>query len=288
MRVLRYWRLGLGAAVALSVSLAFAGTPGGNYPECNRKPSSADLEGAKGAHKAASQFYERGDYDKAIRYWNDAYSFDCTAHSVLINIANANEKKGDKASAIAALETYLKRSGSDPTIEEKIRNLRQSLPAGTPSTTDTTAITPPPLPTTSTTGVPTAPTPIVLQRPYGLAPWVVVGGGGASLVAGAILTPFAISTIAKTEESCGGTRVCPNKPLADQGNTARVQVGVGIAAFAVGGVMMAGGLVWQFMFNKPREIVEPLSTPRAQGSTPIRLAPAIGPGQGGLTISGTF
>ena len=47
------------------------------------KASAADQEGAKGAHKAASQFYDRGDYEKAIRYWTDAYGFDCNAHGVL-------------------------------------------------------------------------------------------------------------------------------------------------------------------------------------------------------------
>ena len=53
-----------------------------------------------GAHKAAIQFYERADYDRAIRYWNDAYEFDCTAHGVLINIASAYERKGDRAAAV--------------------------------------------------------------------------------------------------------------------------------------------------------------------------------------------
>ena len=128
MHLLRLWRIGLGAAIALSASLAFATDPVvPSYPECTHKASAADTEGAKGAHKAASQFYDRGDYDKAIRYWTDAYAFDCTAHGVLINIANAYEKQGDKASAVVALETFLRRSGADPTIEEKVRNLKQSL-----------------------------------------------------------------------------------------------------------------------------------------------------------------
>ena len=128
MRLLRLWRIGLGAAIALSVSLAFATDPvGTSYPECTHKASAADIEGAKGAHKAASQFYDRGAYDKAIRYWTDAYAFDCTAHGVLINIANAYEKQGDKASAVVALETFLQRTGNDPTIEEKVRHLKQSM-----------------------------------------------------------------------------------------------------------------------------------------------------------------
>src|SRR3954466_850591 len=131
MRVLRFWRFELCAALVMSAGLAFA-QPAGPYPECTHKPTPSDLEGAKGAHKAASQFYDRGDYDKAIRYWTDAYSFDCTAHGVLINIANAYEKKGERASAIVALETYLKRTGADPNIEEKVRNLKALLPRTKP------------------------------------------------------------------------------------------------------------------------------------------------------------
>ena len=142
MRLLRLWRIGLGASIALSVSLAFATDPVSLYPECTRKPTSADLDGAKGAHKAASQFYDRGDYEKAIRYWTDAYSFDCTAHGVLINIANAYEKLGDKASAVGALETFLRRAGTDTTIEEKVRNLKQTIA--------------PPVATTSASAAPTA------------------------------------------------------------------------------------------------------------------------------------
>ncbi|HVY45832.1 MAG TPA: hypothetical protein VHB21_08135, partial [Minicystis sp.] len=93
------------AAGVVLASLAFALAAGAaraegaaDYPPCNKpKPSQADLDAAKGAHKAATEFNERGEYDKAIQYWRDAYNFDCTAHALLINIANAYEKKGDKA-----------------------------------------------------------------------------------------------------------------------------------------------------------------------------------------------
>ena len=119
MRVLRYWRLGLGAAFALSVSLAFAADPA-PYPECDHKPTPADLEGAKGAHRAASQFYDRGDYDKAIRYWLDAYTFDCTAHGVLQNIGNAYEKKGDSARALELYQRALSRGVKSPGLTEWI------------------------------------------------------------------------------------------------------------------------------------------------------------------------
>src|SRR5262249_34059686 len=134
--------------------------PAVTYPECNRKPTPADLEGAKGAHRAATQFYDRADYDKAIRYWLDAYNFDCTAHGTLINIASAYERKGDKPAAIFALETYVKRSGPDPTIEERIKNMKQSIvatpqPSATPSAS--AMAIPSALPTVTASAIPSAP-----------------------------------------------------------------------------------------------------------------------------------
>ena len=125
MRLLRTWGLGLGAAGALSVAFCVSATVALGqapvaYPECVKKPTPADTEGAKGAHKAASQFYDRAEYDKAIRYWNDAYSFDCTANDLLVNIANAYEKLGDVPATVATLEAYLKRTGPNQTLELKV------------------------------------------------------------------------------------------------------------------------------------------------------------------------
>jgi tetratricopeptide (TPR) repeat protein len=293
MRVLRYWRLGLGAAVALSVGLAFADpVPAVTYPECNRKPTPADVEGAKGAHKAANQFYDRGDYDKAIRYWNDAYSFDCTAYGVLINVANAYEKKGDKPAAIATLETYIKRSGPDPTIEEKVKNLKQSLQISplppTTSVIPTATVSSSALPTSSASAIPTTP-PTVVQRPYGLAPWVVVGVGGAAVLGGLILLPLGLSDIRAAESHCPN-RECPQSEVEffRSGNDGRVRAGIGIAGLSIGGVAMASGLVWQLMFNRPREVATAPLSLKSIGPGGVQLTPAVGRGQVGLTVSGGF
>ena len=203
MRLLRLWRIGLGASIALSVSLAFATDPVSPYPECTRKPTSADLDGAKGAHKAASQFYDRGDYEKAIRYWTDAYSFDCTAHGVLINIANAYEKQGDKASAVVALETFLKRAGNDPTIEEKVRNRKQSIappaasattaPTVTPSASAVSSATPKPIPSS---------VPHAGRKPFGYTPLIAAGGGAAVAIVGGVLLGVGTSAISSAANKC--------------------------------------------------------------------------------------
>ncbi len=277
MRLLRLWRIGLGAAIALSASLAFATDPvGPSYPECTHKASPADIEGAKGAHKAASQFYDRGDYEKAIRYWTDAYSFDCTAHGVLINIANAYEKQGDKASAVVALETYLKRAGNDPTIEEKVRNLKQSLAPPVATAAATASATPsaaPPL----ASAAPSA-TPPSGPKPYGYTPLVVAGGGAGLALIGGILLGVGSGNVADAAKSCP-KRVCATEADRSKGNTGRTEQGVGATGLVVGLAAAGGGLAWELLFNKPR----PAAT-----AVGVHVLPTAGPHETGLSVSGAF
>lgn len=292
MRLVRCWRLGLGAAIALSVSLAFAAPDSNLYPECTRKPTAADLDGAKGAHKAASQFYERGDYEKAIRYWTDAYGFDCNAHGVLINIANSFEKKGDKAAAVVALETYLKRAGNDPNMEEKLKNLKASMPAPKATAPVPTA-EPTAAPSAAPTAMPTAPVPDG-PRPYGYKPWIVVGAGAAVAAAGGVLLPIGLGKVAEAEKACPPpNHTCPNdanlQKNVDTGNTGRLLKGVGIATLAAGGATLLGGLVWQLALNKPEASAKTgRAAPRGKVKAAVRVVPAIGPNDTGVIVTGSF
>lgn len=279
MRLLRFWRIGLGAAIALSVSLAFATDPVGPYPECTHKPSAADQDGAKGAHKAASQFYDRGDYDKAIRYWTDAYAFDCTAHGVLINIANAYEKQGDKASAVVALETFLKRTTSDPTIEEKIRNLKQSMAPPVPTARPSAIASASAAPASSASAAPTAPP--SGPKPYGSTPFIVAGGGAGLALIGGILLGVGTSAIAGANKNCTASRACTNLDDVSKGNTGRIEQGVGATGLVIGLAAVGGGLAWEFLFNKPR----PTAAPTKAG---VRVLPLAGPREAGLSVSGAF
>ena len=165
-----------------------------SYPECTRKPTPQDLEGAKGAHKAATQFYERAEYDKAIRYWNDAYAFDCTANNLLVNIANAYEKLGDLAATVATLEAYLKRTGPNPTIEQKVKNLRALMAAAARRRR------PPPDRAAARHrradgGADRARSARRGPARFGNTPWFLVGGGGALAIVGAILLPVGYGNI---------------------------------------------------------------------------------------------
>lgn len=284
MGVLRSWRFGIGAALALCVGAALAAEPAvPTFPECppNKKPTPQDLEGAKGAHKAATQFYERGDYDKAVRYWNDALGFDCTASDLLLNIANAYEKEGDLRAAVATLYAYQKRTGLNPVLQERIHNLENRIPdAGATSTAS------PPAPDAGAalvpTAVPTSTAPPEGARPYGNTPWFVVGGGGALAIVGAILLPVGYGAISSATAKCNDKRMCTDQSAVDQGNTGRTEAGAGWGLFGIGVAAAAGGLAWQFTANKPHAAGGP-----QPGKTGMWVAPA-GPGQVGFSAGGSF
>ena len=262
MAVPRYYGIGLAAAVAVGASAAVAAAePPSPFPECARKPTQQDIDGARGAHRAASQFYERGDYDKALRYWKDAFVFDCTANDLMLNIANAQEKMGDRAAAVVTLETYLQRTGSNPTLEERVANLKKSLAPAPTAPASATALPPsPPVsaaptvpppsqvpaappPSPAPMAMPVAVAPRTDSRPYGSSPWILVGVGAVGTIAGVILLPVGYSAISDAAGQCNASRQCPaSTDWASKGNTGRAEVGTGWAAFGLGVAALGGGL----------------------------------------------
>lgn len=280
MRLLRTWWLGAGAAAALCVSAAVAaGQAPVTYPECTKKPTPQETEGAKGAHKAASQYYERAEYEKAIQYWKGAYEFDCTANDLLLNIANAYEKLGDRAATVVTLETYLQRHPNpNPTIATKVKNLKIAMAQAAATAA----------PTVVPSAAPTA-SPADGGRPYGNYPWIVVGGGGALALIGAILLPVGYGNIAEAEKLCPVHENCTNTDAASKGNSGRTMAGVGWGLLSVGLAAAGGGLVWQLLFNKPVAAQKaPPGQPKAEKKKALWLTPMAAPGTGGVTFGGSF
>lgn len=217
------------------------------YPPCSRTPTSADVEGAKGAHRAATQFFERGEYERAVQYWKDAYQFDCTRPAILLNIANAWEKAGTTSEAVFALEAYVERAqGVDlSAVKTRLEALRATL-----------VDTPPP-PAVEEPSPQAAPPPATdaLQPaqsgapPYGLLPWITVGAGGAAVLAGAVLLPLGIakrSAANCSDEAVEGEFSCDDPDGAQLGQTLANAGGIVLAA---GAVVAVAGLVWELQFN---------------------------------------
>ena len=84
---------------------AMAQSPSAYPAACDAsKVSKTDVERAHTVFISGKGFLDEANYDKAISYFKDAYSIDCSVHGILPIIATAYERKGDKAEAIHALE----------------------------------------------------------------------------------------------------------------------------------------------------------------------------------------
>src|SRR5450755_1549756 len=102
------------AGVAIAVP-ALAQQPSDYPPACEpSKVTKGDVDRAHTVFLSGKQYLEEANYDKAISYFKDAYSIDCSVHAMLPIIATAYERKGDKGEAVHALEEYLKRATSAP------------------------------------------------------------------------------------------------------------------------------------------------------------------------------
>jgi hypothetical protein len=292
MRVLRYWRLGPATLVALAavgVGAALAQPAVPTFPECTKKATPQDNEAAKNAHRVATQFYDRGEYEKAIQYWTDAFKFDCSVNDLLINIANSYEKMGDKAATVVTLEEYLKRTGPNPTIQQKIANLKKSMTPPTPSVTASASavptITATPTATATVTTAPTVPSVPEGPRPYGRKPWALVGAGGGLALIGVILLPLGYGNISSADSLCPTRTHCSND-VVSQGNAGRNEVFAGWPLFSTGVGLVVGGLIWQFALNSPRPVPPP---PGEAKTGRVWVMPSTtGRGQSGVVLGGSF
>ena len=265
-----------GAAFACATSLALA-APDPNFTTCTKKPKDADTAAAKSAHKVGEEFFERGEYARAIQLWKDAYNFDCSRPAILLNIGNAQEKSGDRLTAVDTYDAYLQRVPSDNVTADKVKVLKASLSAQTTTTATTTTAT-----TTSTdsgtNSKPTTPDEAPSgPRPYGSTPIVVAATGGALVLTGGLLTMVGRSKVSSASDACPN-RTCTDATAADDGNTGRKLVNAGVPMTVLGAVALGGGLVWQLTANGPAK----------QTGRGFTVLPAIGSQGGSISLFGAF
>lgn len=292
MKFFRPWQVGVAVSLMLAPAVGAglaraAEDPTVLFPDC---PTTDNIKAAKIAHLAALDLFERKEWDRAIENWRLAYKLDCKAHGVLINAAAAYEAKGDLESAVAMLESYLRRNPNATdasTVIKKIDELKTAQPPKvTPSAAPSASVSAAP----AASSAPVRPPPPPLgkpQRPHGMAPWALVGAGSAAAVVGAILVPVGLRAISAAEEACPD-RACrvSQDDVARDGNAGRSKVIGGDVLLGVGLAAMAGGLVWQFAFNKPRLVkVQGDDAPPAPS---VSVAPIAAPTLGGAAITGRF
>jgi hypothetical protein len=289
----------IGTAAAVP---AYAQSSGGgdatmsSYGACPNKPSQADTDAAHGAYMAGKGSFDEADYTTAINYFKDAYRRDCTKHELLPIIARAYEAQGNRREAIHALETYLERvpnAGDADTQRKKIANLKREI-ADQPSATPAASAAPPatasampsasaaPVPSVTATAAPTSEPLTAQTSSHSIAPWVVVGLGGAALITGAVLYVVGSSNVSSSESDCPPpNHTGPNCTTSDasSGNSGRSLETVGVVAGSVGIAAVAGGLLWHFM--------EPTSSSPQQTGKPL-VVPQVAPGYAGVGVIGRF
>jgi hypothetical protein len=288
--------VGMAAAVP-----ALAQSPSTYPAACDAsKVSKIDVERAHTVFLSGKGFLDESNYDKAISYFKDAYSIDCSVHGILPIIATAYERKGDKAEAIHALGEYILRVPNTPdreVIERRIRNLREQLAQERPTATAVTtgpngtttavptATTTVPTGDTGSTATATPPTSSTGSPPppaageHSVAPWALVGGGGALVVTGAVLLVVGSGKVSSANNACPTHAQCPQS-VADDGNAGRLMETIGIIGGIAGIVGVGAGLVWHFTEGGPAQTA---STSRGTYVTPV-----VTPGFAGMSLGGSF
>ncbi len=303
MRLLRSPLAALGFVGALVSAPALAQQPVDYPPACDEsKVSRSDHERAHTVFLSGKEFLEESNYDKAISYFMDAYSIDCSVHAMLPIIATAYERKGDKGEAIRALGEYLKRAPSAPdheVIEHRIRNLRDQLsheqPSGAAANPPAPAPPPTPVAAPTPTTAPLGPEPAATEPPpsnaappaseaassggAGPAPWILAGVGGAAAVAGVVVIVVGAGDVSAASQDCP-SHVCMTD--AEKATASKKQSdgytleNVGVAVGLVGGGAAIAGLVWGVVDAS------------AHKKDSARLLPILSPGYSGIAIFDTF
>jgi len=282
--------LGVGIAIP-----AVAQQPQSYPAACDAsKVSKSDVDRAHTVYLSGKGFLDEANLDKAISYFKDAYSIDCSVHAILPIIATAYERKGDKASAVQALQEYLKRvpnlaDRDREVIERRIKNLQDQMTPVAIVSTAPSASAPQPsatavasAPTSSaTTTAPTATatsTPPETEGGHTVPPWIVVGVGGAALVTGVVLYVIGSGDVTSAQNACPNRTGCAQS-IADQGNNGRTLETVGGIVGGVGVAAAVGGLLWHFL--------EP-TTSSSSSTGGAGVTPVVTPGYAGVSLGGRF
>jgi hypothetical protein len=280
------------SVVAVPALAQQSGSSGYPAPCPASQVSKSDVDRAHTVFLSGKGFLDEANYDKAISYFKDAYSIDCSVHAILPIIATAYERKGDKQSAVGALQEYLKRVPNAPdhdVVERRIKNLQDQIaqekatataaPTGsTPPAATTaapTATTPPTAPTATAEPTSTAPPPA--EGGHSVAPWILVGVGGAAVVASVVMFAVGAGDISTAEQTCPNHGQCNDVNAQNTGNTGRTLETVGVIVGPVGIAAIVGGLVWHFREN-----------PGAPSTTGATVTPVVAPGYAGVGLGGRF
>lgn len=202
----------------------------------------AKIAQAKKAFSAGTRAYANGDFDAALARFERAYEL-TGSPDLLYNIATVSDRMRLDEEALEAYEGYLEArpdSSDREHVESRIAILRDALEARRRAELDAEI--------EARKAAIEAAARVKAERPLteyvgpGPGPWITIGVGGATLVAGAVLFGLGQRDQAKVESAPPGSSY---SSVADMADRAPKRTKAGIALMSVGGAAVVGGVVWQ-------------------------------------------
>ncbi len=231
------------------------------------KSDAGGTDTAKKFYDAGRAYYEQAKLDKALDNFFSAYELDCERHDILIIISRSYERDGNFADAVRTLDEYVKRSGDrSPEHKATVENLKERLKKEEAAAAAARANQKPSTP----------------PREHTVPPWIVVGVGGAGLVAGSVLSGVGFSR--DYPPNCDPvTTTCNDKATPEEKSSASLTRNlrkVGVIVLVSGAVLTVGGLLWHFL--------EPTGPARGEKGARLRVTPAFAPGYAGASLDARF
>jgi tetratricopeptide (TPR) repeat protein len=223
-------------------------------PPTPSSTTTAEDEEARALYAAGQRAFEAGSFERALEHFRRAYDL---SHRVglLYNIGVANDRLRRDTEALEAFEAYLAQTPeSDPQrsqVAARVTALREAVARQ--------QVAEPIQP-------PTPPMPTTPAGPDLTGPIVLVAGGGAIAIAGAVLLGLAASEDGMVQSAMMGTRWEDVRSHHESAETFAIAGGV---AVGVGVAVAVGGAVW-------------IATSGSNESVSV----AVGPG--GVRLSGSF
>jgi hypothetical protein len=242
---------------------------------CATSSAPRDPEAARGAFRAGQTAFSEGGYARAVELWEQAYSDDCTAHALLLNLAMAQELLGRPEDAIHTLTLFNRRAPRSPYVDANLKRIQRLQLSAADKTRDRNR-------RERALGGPTErPTPADDGMKISL-PFVVGVTGTAVALVGTVLFIEGRSSATSAEERCGTTREeCTLGGVVD-GERARARAEVG-GWLAVGGLLTAGGgLAWHLVTSSRRPRDQPATT------SAVSLTADVGPRAARIGWAGHF
>ena len=204
--------------------------------------SDAKIEEAKKAFAAGTRAYAEGDFENALERFQRAYDL-TGSPDLLYNIATVSDRMRLDEEALEAYEGYLEArpdSADREHVAGRIDVLRAAIEARRRAEMDAEI--------EARKAALEAAARVKAERPLtqyvgpGPGPWITIGIGSATVVAGAVLFGLGQRDQSAVESAPPGSSYSTVQEEAERGPK---RTKAGIALLSVGGAAVVGGLIWQ-------------------------------------------